>query len=189
MPNPHTMIQLRTYKMNILSLAYWKETKAFKKVLATESQEKYYRRMGAPPEVMDLVALESKSFGTKCEHLLAEIFGLGIRTRTQNDATLNGIKIEIKCARYWGGKDDCKWQHLEPEHDYQYLLAALLHTDGTWRVWGVSKKVLMGEMRDRMVVVYQGKQGWWFNKNSGLPYLTPIHSREDLLRAIASVSV
>ena len=189
MPNPHTMIQLFTYKMNILSLAYWKETKSFKKVLCTESQQKYYRRMDAPPEVMELVALESKSFGTKCENLLAEIFELGKRTSSQNDGTLNGIKIEIKCARYWGGKDDCKWQHLEPEHDYQYLLAGLLHTDGSWRVWGVSKNVLMGEMRDRKVVVYQGKQGWWFNKNSGLPYLTPIHSREDLLHAIASVSV
>ena len=171
--------------MNILSLAYWKETKAFKQQRETDTQIKHYKRMGSPSEVMELVEMQSKSFGTKSEKIIAEILELGKRTSTQNDGTLNGIKIEIKCARYWGGTDDCTWQHLEPDHDYQYLIVALLHFDGTWKLWGVSKSTLMGEMRDKQIVTFQGTQGWWFKKNLGLQYLTPIYSREDLLRAIS----
>jgi|APCry1669190327_1035288.scaffolds.fasta_scaffold00028_52 hypothetical protein len=171
----------------MLSLAHWKETASFKKA-CNESQIEYYRRMNAPPEVMKLVEMESKAFGTRSEHILREILDLGQRSSPQHDATLNDIKIEIKCARIWkgeNGKNDCKWQHLQPEHDYQYLLVAMLCTNGTWELWGVGKEVLMGEMRDKKILQRQGTQGWWFFKNSGLSYLTPIHSRDDLLRAIS----
>lgn len=135
--------------------------------------------MGACDEVIQLVDLESKPFGTESEKIIQEIFNLGPRTSSQNDGTRNGKKIEIKCARYWAGKDDCVWQHLEPEHDYEYAMFGLLDFTG-WKIWTIKKSLLMGELRDKKIVTFQGKQGWWTRKSAILPYLTPIHSVEDL---------
>ncbi len=143
------------------------------------TQIKYYTQNKASPEVLQIVDLESKPFGTVGENMLSEIFGMGPRTSSQNDGTFNGKKIEIKCARYWAGKDECVWQHLEPEHDYEYAMFALLDFQG-WKVWGIKKSLLMGEMRDKKIVTFQGKQGWWTKKSAILPYLTPIKTKADL---------
>jgi hypothetical protein len=156
---------------------YWKNTAAFTTIHEKETQIKHYKRMNASPEVLQLVELESKPFGSVCEKIISELFGLGPRTSSQNDATLNGKKIEIKSARYWAGKDDCVWQHLEPDHDYDYALFVLLNFKG-WKVWCIKKTDLM-DLRGK-IVTFQGKQGWWTKKSAILPHLTPIHTLADL---------
>lgn len=157
----------------------WRNTAAFKSITGKETQTKYYTRMNACAEVLQLVELESKPFGSVAEKIISEVFHLGPRTSSQNDGTLNGKKIEIKCARYWAGKDDCVWQHLEPDHDYEYALLAILDFHG-WKVWCIKKSLLMGEMREKKIVTFQGKQGWWTKKSALLPYLTPITSIAEL---------
>ena len=156
---------------------YWKNTAAFTTIHEKETQIKHYKRMNASAEVLQLVELESKPFGSVCEKIISELFGLGPRTSSQNDATLNGKKIEIKTARYWAGKDDCVWQHLEPDHDYDYALFVLLNFQG-WKVWCIKKTDLM-DLRGK-IVTFQGKQGWWTKKSAILPHLTPIHTLADL---------
>jgi len=141
------------------------------------TQLDYYTKMQASPEVLQLVALDSKPFGSVSEKIISEILGLGPRTNSQNDATYNGKTIEIKAARYWAGKDDCKWQHLEPDHDYEYAILALLDFHG-WKMWCIKKTQLM-DLRET-IVTYQGKQGWWTNKSSILPHLHEIRSVDDL---------
>jgi hypothetical protein len=170
-------------KMKITSVHNWKTTKAFRDINDKETQIKYYRKMGASKEVLDLVDLESKPFGAIVEKIISEIFGLGARTSTQNDCTFNGKKIEIKAARYWAGKDNCKWQHLEPEHDYEYILFVLLDFHG-FKVWCINKSTLMGSLRERGIVTYQGKQGWWTDKSKIIDYLFLVESIEDLKEAI-----
>lgn len=164
---------------DILSANYWKNTKTFKSIKDKETQIKYYKKMNSCEEVLQLVDLESKPFGSESEKIIQEIFNLGPRTSSQNDGTRNGKKIEIKSARYWAGKDDCKWQHLEADHDYEYALFALLDFHG-WKVWGIKKSLLMGEMRDKKIVTYQGKQGWWVTKSAIVSYLTPIKNISEL---------
>jgi hypothetical protein len=164
---------------DILAAAHWKNTKTYMEIADKETQIKYYTKMNSCEEVLQLVRLESKPFGTQSEKMIAEIFSLGPRSSTQNDGVKNGKKIEIKAARFWGGKDDCKWQHLEPDHDYEYALLALLDFQG-WKVWGIKKSLLMGELREKAIVTSQGKQGYWVNKNAILPYLTPIKTIADL---------
>jgi hypothetical protein len=164
---------------NILSCEYWKNTKTFKSIKDKETQIKYYKRMNASAEVLQLVELDSKPFGSESEKIISEIFHLGARTSTQNDGTLNGKKIEIKSARYWAGKDDCVWQHLEPGHDYEYALLVILDFQG-WKVWCIKKSLLMGELREKKIVTFQGKQGWWTKKSAILPYLTPINTIAEL---------
>jgi hypothetical protein len=155
----------------------------FKTIAEKETQLKYYKRMGASADVLQLVELESKPFGSVAEKMMCEIFALGPRTSTQNDASLDGVKIEIKCARYWAGKDDCVWQHLEEDHDYDYALFAVLDFHG-WKVWGIHKSVLMGELRDKKIVTKQGKQGFWTSKSAVLPYMTQINTIDALKAAI-----
>jgi len=169
---------------DILSVSHWKNTAAFKAITAKLTQIKYYKKMNSCEEVLQLVDLESKPFGSESEKIIQEIFKLGPRTSSQNDGTYNGKKIEIKSARYWAGKDDCVWQHLEPDHDYEYALFALLDFHG-WKIWGIKKSDLMGELRDKKIVTYQGKQGWWVKKSAIVPYLTPIHTTSDLDALIA----
>lgn len=177
------VVVVEEVRPSILSFEHWKHSKAFKAIQDKETQIKYYQRMKAADEVLQLVALDSKPFGSECEKILTEIFGLGPRTSTQNDGTFNGKKIEIKTARYWAGQDNCVWQHLEPDHDYEYALFVLLDFQG-WKVWGIQKSLLMGELRDKKVVTFQGKQGWWTRKTAILEYLTPITSVRDLERFI-----
>ena len=165
-----------SFKDTLLS-EYWKNTTAFTTIQEKETQIKHYKRMNASPEVLELVQLESKPFGSVCEKIISELFGLGPRTSTQHDATLNNKKIEIKTARYWAGKDDCVWQHLEPDHDYDYAMFVLLNFHG-WKVWCIKKTDLMN-LRGK-IVTFQGKQGWWTRKSAILPYLTPIYTLAEL---------
>ena len=164
---------------DLLSASYWKNTKTFKSLKDKETQIQYYKRMKSCEEVLQLVDLDSKPFGSESEKIIQEIFKLGARTSTQNDGTRHGKKIEIKSARYWAGKDDCRWQHLEPDHDYEYALFALLDFQG-YKIWGIKKSLLMGELRDKKIVTFQGKQGWWVTKSAVLSYLTPIKNMSDL---------
>jgi hypothetical protein len=164
---------------NILSSSVWKNLKSFTAIQNKETQVKYYKRMSSSPEVLQIVELDNKPFGSVAEKIISEIFQLGPRTSTQNDATFNGKKIEIKAARYWAGKDDCVWQHLEPDHDYEYALFAIMDFHG-WKVWCIKKELLMGELRDKKIVTFQGKQGWWTRKSAILPYLKQIETVEEI---------
>jgi len=172
-------IDMESTTEDILSADNWKNTKAFKSITNKETQIQYYKRMKSCEEVLVLVELESKPFGSVGEKIIQESLQLGPRTSTQNDGTRNGKKIEIKCARYWQGKDDCVWQHLEPDHDYEYALFALLDFQG-WKVWVIKKSFLMGEMREKKIVTFQGKQGWWVRKSAIVSYLTPIKTIVEL---------
>lgn len=184
--NQQIKVNMISTNDDMLSANYWKNTKTFKTIKDKETQIKYYKRMNSCEEVLQLVDLESKPFGSASEKIIQEIFNLGPRTSTQNDGTRNGKKIEIKSARYWAGKDDCKWQHLEPEHDYEIVLFVLLDFQG-WKVWGIKKSFLMGEMRNKKIVTNQGKQGWWVKKSDILSYLTPIKNISELDKFIQTL--
>jgi len=164
---------------NVLLSRYWKNTRSFRSMTQKMTQLKYYEKNNSTREVLQLVKLDSKPFGAISEKIISEILKLGPRTSTQNDATYNGKKIEIKCARYWAGKNECVWQHLEPDHDYEYVLFGLLDFD-KWKIWCIDKHTLMSELKEKRIITYQGKQGWWTKKSMILPYLKEINSVEEL---------
>ena len=138
-------------------------------------------------EVLDLVSMESKRFGTISEILIRGIFKLEPRTSTQNDGVRQGKTIEIKCARYWGCKDECRWQHLEPEHDFICVLFCLLDFDGSWKVWGISKTLLFGELKEKNIVTEQGKQGYWCCKSKIIEFCQMIKSIKSLSKFLKTV--
>ena len=171
----------------MLASTAWASSKTFLSIKDKLTQSKYYSAMKSSPEVLQLVELESKPFGSVCETLISELFQLGPRTSSENDGTRKEQKIEIKTARYWAGEDDCVWQHLEPDHDYDYALLVLLDFQG-FKVWIIKKSVLMGEplrniekaKKSKKPVNFQGKQGWWTRKSALLEHLQPIESIADL---------
>lgn len=165
-------------KWNILYSNSWKTTKSYKNMTQKMTQLKYYEKNNSTEEVLQLVKLDSKPFGAISEKIISEIFNLGPRTSSQNDATYNGKKIEIKCARYWAGKNECIWQHLEAEHDYDYVLFGLLDFS-KWKIWCIDKKKLMGELKEKKVITYQGKQGWWTKKSDILPHMKEVNSIDE----------
>jgi hypothetical protein len=170
----------------LLSVDNWKHTKAFTQNKRRESQTQYYVRMNAAPAVVDLVSLDSKPFGSVGESIMTELFQMAPRTSSQNDGVFEGHKCEIKCARRWAGKDDCRWQHLEPDHDYAFAMLALLEFH-EWKVWCITKAQLMDELREKKVVTFQGKQGWWTLKSAVMPYLVPIHGLECLRKFVSAL--
>ena len=170
----------------LLSVDKWKHTKAFTQNTRRETQTQYYVRMNASPEVIELVSLDSKPFGSVSESIMTELFKMAPRTSTQHDGVFEGHKCEIKCARYWAGKDECRWQHMEPEHDYEFAMLALLDFH-EWKVWCITKAQLMGDLREKKVVTFQGKQGWWTLKSAILPHLTPIYRLECLRKFISTI--
>ena len=171
---------------SLLSVNRWKHTKAFVNNTRRETQTQHYVRMNAAPEVVELVSLDSKPFGSVSELILTELFQMAPRTSSQHDGIFEGRKCEIKCARYWAGKDECRWQHLEPDHDYEFAMLALLDFH-EWKVWCIQKAQLMGELREKKVVTFQGKQGWWTLKSAVMPYLTPIQGLECLRKFISAI--
>ena len=164
---------------NILTSSSWKTSNAFKNIGNKKTQTQYYLENNSTEEVMKLACLESKPFGSEVEKIIREILTLTNRTSTQNDATFNSKKIEIKAARYWAGKDNCKWQHLESNHDYNYVLFVLLDFTG-FKIWGIKKTTLMKDLVDKKIVVKQGEQGYWTDKNKIISHLTVINNIKDL---------
>ena len=186
-PVTDTPVTDLTSPIPLLSVDNWKHIKSFKKYNTTkETQTQYYVRMNAAPEVIELVSLDSKPFGSVSESIMAELFQMAPRTSTQHDGIFEGHKCEIKCARRWSGKDDCKWQHMEPDHDYDFAMLALLDFH-EWKVWCITKAKLMGELREKKVVTFQGKQGWWTQKSAIMPYLTPIQGLECLRKFVTAI--
>lgn len=168
---------------NILSIDNILTTKTYNSFKDKITQLQYYQRNGAADGIIKFVMLESKPFGTYMENIISELFNLGKRTSPQNDATFNNKKIKIKSARYWAGSTDCKWQHIEIGHDYDYVLFVLLDFLEI-KVWSMEKSKLVNDMIKQKILTAQGKQGYWTNKSAILPYLTQIKTIEDLTNFI-----
>jgi hypothetical protein len=163
---------------SLLLVNNWRKTSSFQAIYNKKSQYDYYKENSSSKDIIQLVRLESKSFGSCCENIIKEIFKLEARKSTQNDACKNGKKIEIKCARYWKQTNDCKWQHIELDYDYHCILLVLLDFTG-FKVWFLDKKTLL-YLVSLGLVTRQGQQGFWCQKSKIEPYLQAIHSLSDL---------
>jgi hypothetical protein len=169
------------------ALSKWTSSAHFQAMIKKTTQLELYIQKKSPPEILQLVSMANKVFGTEMEGIVMDVFQLSPRTNTQHDGIRNGKKIEIKSARWHATGEDCNWEHLEPEYDYEYVLFILVDFTEL-KAWILSKHVLMGELREKKIVVKQGQQGWTVAKNRLEPFLTPISSIEELDRFILNSS-
>jgi hypothetical protein len=170
-----------------MSLSTWTQTKYFQEMEKKTTQLELYVKRGASPEILSLVSMANKVFGTEMEGIFQELFQLSPRLSSQHDGIRLGKKIEIKSARWHATGDDCNWQHLEPDYDFEFVMFTLVDFTGL-KVWMITKELLMGELRKQNVVLKQGQQGWTTNKNKIEKYLTPIETISDLDKFILASS-
>ena len=101
--------------------------KSYQEYLDKDSMIDRYRKNNALPFVMNLVIADSKRYGNEMEKLTRSFLNLKNKTEESHDArciTSEGreLKIEIKSSRFWGNKNEYKWQHIMKGHKYDILI-------------------------------------------------------------------
>jgi hypothetical protein len=165
-------------------------TTAYKKLMIKRkiSQFEFYMKNNASQQILSLIPLSNKAFGEGMQRIVSEIFGMTKAANTGHDAVYKGVPIEVKSARYWSGKLDCKWQHIMADHDYKWVLMTLVDFQD-FKYWLVSKDTIKAHPD---VFEQQGNaegQGRWCTMKKVLPLCHPISSQEDLDRIIFGESV
>ena len=153
-------------------------TKSFQLYKKKDSQIDFYIKNNSSLDILKLISNESKSFGSLMENIVSDNFALEKRLNSQHDALFGNKKIEIKSARYWANKLDCKWQHIELEHDWDAIIFVLVDFKDV-RCWAFQKDNLL-EMIEKKIITKQGKQGYLCNKSAIEKYLYPINDEKDL---------
>jgi len=160
---------------------------AFKRLMKNRkpSQIDFYIKNSASKDILSLVPLSNKAFGEGMQRIVAEMFGMSNPLDTGHDAVYNGMPIEIKSARYWSGKLDCKWQHIMTDHKYDWVMLALVDFQDL-KFWMVSKATIMANPE---LFTQQGNaegQGLWCTMKKVMHLLHPVASRQDLDLLVSS---
>lgn len=155
---------------------------AFKKycLAPVHTQRTFYKKSGANDDILKIVDLNNKTFGTFAEEYLRENFGLDYGTSNENDATVLGQKIEIKSARR-GKNGDHFYQHIQKDYDYKFLVTTLLEPSGDVVCNIFKKEDILPHLKN------QGKnanQGYTLHKNIVDTYGYRIYTRADLRQFI-----
>jgi site-specific DNA-methyltransferase (adenine-specific) len=152
---------------------YWKNLKSFSSINYHDTQHAYYEANGASPEILQMVQLNSKKFGSVSENIIKELLNIGPRENTQHDGILDGKKVEIKVGRYLQWSTDCMWQHIEPDHDYEVLVCCLLTFTG-WEIYTIDKECILS-LIEKGTIKKQGKQGYLVRRSQIVEHLTQLN--------------
>jgi hypothetical protein len=136
---------------------------------APPSLQAFYRANNAPEEIINLVGLSNKRFGSVCESLVTTLVGgekvPDQRGKTGWDMELTDARFEIKSSRYWrSGKNQFfKWQHVLPDHEWSHLLLCAVDFDRI-RLFALNKPTFMSLIEIGKITQQGGAggQGCWF---------------------------
>ena len=157
-----------------------KNSTCFKDILEKNNQYDFYKRNRASEEILHLTKLESKSFGSIMERIVIEKFNFSKRNSHQNDCTYKDKKIEIKSSRYWISKkeNDAKFQHIELEYDFDYIIFCLL--DFTEIKIYITSKQNLFLLKNKNILCKQGNQGYWAKFSEILKFIHPVRNLKDI---------
>jgi len=134
------------------------------------TQAAWYAKNGASSEMVSLVALGNKAFGSAMEHITCNIFKCekvkDVQGETGWDLCRNDFHIELKSSRLWRVQQKTlwRWQHVLPDHEWSYLMCAGVDIDKI-RYFIISKPQFM-DLISMGIVTQQGGaggQGCWFS--------------------------
>lgn len=163
-----------------------------------ETQLQRYTRLGASPEVLDIISMGGgPRMGTMCEDTLRRAFpALKPRESKKASGTSNTgydqriqvadgswKKLEQKTSGLWSAaENDFKWQHIETEHPWHGLLLVGIQLHGL-SVWGMNRADF-----ERMVATGKatnqgssGTQGYWMTYKNVKEACQPITTEAELL--------
>ena len=167
-----------------------------------KTQLDFYIENNSSIEILKYVPIQGKTFGEKYMENLAKIFfKLDPRTDTSHDHKKNNKTIEQKSARYHANGNDWKWQHIEMNHQWDYLLLAGL--DFQKIRFFIASRQIVKNLIEKKIITGQGKkkdglasaqQGYWFSRSDFkgdckfIDYFTEINSENDLIKFIKSTT-
>jgi hypothetical protein len=134
------------------------------------TQAALYAELGAAEEMVSLVGLGNKAFGSAMETITSNIFCCekvkDVRGKTGWDLCVKDNHIELKSSRYWGRGENMvwRWQHVLPDHEWAYLMFAGIDI-AQIRYFIVSKPQFMRLISSGIVTQQGGGggQGCWFS--------------------------
>ena len=143
------------------------------------SQLDYYISNGSPKPILDLVRTSNKKFGSIIEKLLSNNLDLLLSKKHTFDLETKNkkIKIEVKSSRYWIRSKTWRWQHIDCEYDYDYLILCGVGFQEL-RFFLLSKESLIYNIKCGKIK-NQGKQGYWFSFNDLEDQLIELKSVSD----------
>jgi hypothetical protein len=101
---------------------------------------------------------------------------------------LEGRKIEHKTAAAWDKNFKVyKWQHIEQEHDWEFLLLTAIYPQDI--KWYITDNDSVNDLIKNEVITLQGKkgkskEGYWVSYSDIKEHLTEIKNENDLLKYI-----
>ena len=168
------------------------------------SQYEYYKLNGSPEDILRYVKLQGKTFGEKyAEGICQEYFNMSKKTDSSHDHIKLNKTIEQKSARYGKCGEEWKWQHIEMNHNWDYLLVCGLEFNG-FRFYIASRKIIeyliiqgvitgQGKKNNRGIAVPQ--EGYWFTKSNFVKqnlqfenYFTEIYNERNLITYIKNTN-
>jgi len=137
----------------------------------------WYASNGAPTDIVSLVAMGNKKFGSVMEKLSSNIFNCTNAPDKEGETGWDMEKgdachrIEHKASRLWGDKSKARsrlhhwtWQHILPDHEWAYLMCTGVDLQMI-RYYIIAKPKFM-ELIKAGIVTQQGGatgQGFWFS--------------------------
>ncbi len=139
-----------------------------------KTQLEFYKENNASEIIQQFVDMPGKTFGEKCmEPIAKDHFHLDSRTDSGHDHKKIDKKIEQKSARYHANGDDFKWQHIEMNHDFDFLL--LTGLDFNEIIFYIGSRNIVKQLIEKGIITGQGKknddgvavpqQGYWFSRS------------------------
>jgi hypothetical protein len=168
--------------------------------IVPKTQLDYYIDNDSSPEILKYVGLQGKTFGEKyMEPIAREFFNMEKRTNSSHDHSKNNKLIEQKSARYHANGSDFKWQHIEMNHEWDFLLLTGLEFNSI--VFYIATRKIVEQLIEEGIITGQGKkddngvaspqQAYWFQRTdfkkkskSITDYFTVVSSEEELVNYI-----
>ena len=163
-----------------------------------KTQLDFYIENHASQEILKYVPIQGKTFGEKYMENLAKIFfNLDPRSDSSHDHKKLNKTIEQKSARYHANGNDWKWQHIEMNHEWDYLM--LTGLDFQKIRFYITSRDIVNKLIKKNIITGQGKknngqanaqQGYWFSRsdfkdpNKFLDFFKEINSEEELINYI-----
>ena len=130
----------------------------------------WYANNGAPAEMVELVSLGNKKFGSIMEHITCDLFDCqkvkDVKGKTGWDLNKNNSRIELKSSRYWrmANKNCFRWQHVLADHEWSYLMCVGIDFQKI-RYFIASKPQFMKLIEEGAITQQGGAggQGCWFS--------------------------
>lgn len=173
----------------LLTIDYLSDILINENICIPKTQYDLYKKQNSPYEIAKLAIPTGKTFGAFAETITNKFFKMDPRNGSGHDHNKINKKIELKSVRYTTSGKLSKFQHIEMQNDWEYLMLFVLNFDCI--EYYITSREIVQQLIDCNVITGQGKygkpaQGYWFDftsfKNKKVnDFFTKIETEKDLI--------